>query len=78
MIFAKRGLSLDNGASWLLPRLVGMARAKEVALVRGHVERGGGSAIGLVNRVLPAVEIDAFVDDWAGKSGRRPAVWPYP
>src|SRR5580704_6048199 len=32
MIFSKRGLSLDNGASWLLPRLIGMARAKEVAL----------------------------------------------
>ena len=31
MIFAKRGLALDNGASWLLPRLVGLARAKEIA-----------------------------------------------
>ena len=39
MIFSKRGLSLDNGASWLLPRLVGMARAKEIALFGGHVER---------------------------------------
>ena len=29
MIFAQRALSLDNGASWLLPRLVGLARAKE-------------------------------------------------
>ena len=35
MIFAKRGLSLDNGASWLLPRLVGLARAKEIALFGG-------------------------------------------
>src|SRR3974390_2540302 len=30
-IFAKRGLSLDFGASWLLPRLIGLHRAKELA-----------------------------------------------
>ena len=35
MIFAKRSLSLDNGASWLLPRLVGLARAKEIAFFGG-------------------------------------------
>jgi 2-(1,2-epoxy-1,2-dihydrophenyl)acetyl-CoA isomerase len=32
MIFSRRGLSMDKGASWLLPRLIGMARAYEVAL----------------------------------------------
>ena len=42
MIFAKRGLALDNGASWLLPRLVGLARAKEIAALRRYVERRGG------------------------------------
>ncbi len=65
MIFAKRGLSLDNGASWLLPRLVGMARAKEIALFGGMWSGEEAAAIGLVNRVLPAAELDAFVDDWA-------------
>ena len=41
MIFAKRGLSLDNGASWLLPRLVGMARRQRDRAFWGHVERRG-------------------------------------
>jgi enoyl-CoA hydratase/carnithine racemase len=65
MIFAKRGLSLDNGASWLLPRLVGLARAKEIALFGGMWTGEEALAMGLINRVLPLDEIDAFVDDWA-------------
>jgi len=65
MIFSKRGLALDNGASWLLPRLVGLARAKEIALFGGMWSGEEAAAMGLVNRVLPADEVDAFVDDWA-------------
>ena len=65
MIFAKRGLSLDNGASWLLPRLVGLARAKEIALFGGMWSGEEAAAIGLVNRALPLDELDAFVDNWA-------------
>jgi 2-(1,2-epoxy-1,2-dihydrophenyl)acetyl-CoA isomerase len=67
MIFSKRGLSLDNGASWLLPRLVGMARAKEIALFGDMWSGEDALAIGLVNRVLPVDEIDAFVEEWARK-----------
>ena len=65
MIFAKRGLSLDNGASWLLPRLVGLARAKEIALFGGMWSGTEAASIGLVNRALPTDQLDAFVDDWA-------------
>jgi enoyl-CoA hydratase/carnithine racemase len=65
MIFSKRGLSLDNGASWLLPRLVGMAKAKEIALFGGMWTGAQAVEIGLANRVLPPDEVDAFVDDWA-------------
>ena len=72
MIFSKRGLSLDNGASWLLPRLVGMARAKEIALFGGMWTGHEALAIGLVNRVLPADELDAFVDDWAATLAAGP------
>ena len=65
MIFARRGLSLDNGASWLLPRLVGLARAKEIALFGGMWSGVEAAEMGLVNRALPVEELDAFVDDWA-------------
>jgi enoyl-CoA hydratase/carnithine racemase len=65
MIFSRRGLSLDNGASYLLPRLVGMARAKEMALFGGMWSGEEALAIGLINRVIPVAELDAFVEDWA-------------
>lgn len=72
MIFAKRSLSLDNGASWLLPRLVGMARAKEIALFGGMWSGQEAAGIGLVNRVLPVDELDAFVDEWAATLAAGP------
>jgi enoyl-CoA hydratase/carnithine racemase len=72
MIFSRRGLSLDNGASYLLPRLVGMARAKEIALFGGMWSGEDALAIGLVNRVLPVAELDAFVDEWATKLAAGP------
>jgi 2-(1,2-epoxy-1,2-dihydrophenyl)acetyl-CoA isomerase len=65
LIFSRRGLSLDNGASWLLPRLVGMARAKEMALFGGMWSGQEALDLGLVNRVIPVGELDAFVDGWA-------------
>lgn len=64
-IFARRGLSLDGGISWLLPRLVGLHRARELAYFGDMLTAADAAALGLVNRVLPEAEIDAFVDDWA-------------
>ncbi len=65
MIFSRRGLSLDNGASWLLPRLVGLAKAKEIALFGGMWSGQEALEAGLINRVLAQSELDAFVADWA-------------
>ena len=52
-IFAKRGLSVDFGASWLLPRLIGLHRAKEVALFADILTAAEAAEFGLVNRVVP-------------------------
>jgi len=72
MIFSRRGLSLDNGGSYLLPRLVGMARAKEIALFGGMYSAEEALAIGLINRVMPADELDGFVDNWAATLAAGP------
>ena len=64
-IFARRGLTIDFGGSWLLPRLVGLHKAKELALMAEIISAEEAERIGIVNRVVPAGEIDAFVDDWA-------------
>jgi 2-(1,2-epoxy-1,2-dihydrophenyl)acetyl-CoA isomerase len=65
-------MSLDLGASWLLPRRVGAARAKELAFFADMVEAGEALRLGLVNRVVPPGELDAAVDDWARRLADGP------
>ena len=62
-IFARRGLSLDFGGSWLLPRQVGMHRAKELALLTEVIDAAEADRIGLVNRVVPDEDLDGAVAD---------------
>jgi 2-(1,2-epoxy-1,2-dihydrophenyl)acetyl-CoA isomerase len=73
-IFARRGLSLDFGGSWLLPRLVGLHRAKELAFFADIISAKEAEAMGLVNRVVPAGELDAFVDDWSKRLAAGPPI----
>jgi 2-(1,2-epoxy-1,2-dihydrophenyl)acetyl-CoA isomerase len=71
-IFVKRGLALDFGASWLLPRLIGLHRAKELAFLADIIDAEAAAGLGLVNRVLPADQLDGFVDDWARRLAEGP------
>ena len=73
-IFARRGLSLDFGGSWLLPRRIGMHRAKELALLAEIISANDALEMGLINRVLPDGEVDAFVDHWARKLAAGPPI----
>src|SRR5262249_25131992 len=71
-IFAKRGLALDGGNSWLLPRRVGLNKAKQLAFCACTLGAGAAGARGLVNGGVPAEELDALAEDW----GRRLASGP--
>ena len=48
------GLTITNGGTYFLPRLVGMARAREMAFLGEQVEAEAARQMGLVNRVVPA------------------------
>jgi len=74
MIFAKRGLALDGGASWLLPRLVPLHKAKEIAFFGDILSAQDAEDFGLVNRVVPDTELDGFVDDWAARLAAGPPI----
>ena len=71
-IFAKRGLALDFGGTWLLPRLVGLHRAKELAFFADVISAAEAERIGLVNRVVPQAELDAFVTEWSRRIAGGP------
>jgi 2-(1,2-epoxy-1,2-dihydrophenyl)acetyl-CoA isomerase len=58
-IFAKRGLSMDFGTSWFLRQRVGAHVAKELAFTARIVSGTEAHALGLVNAVVPADELDA-------------------
>jgi 2-(1,2-epoxy-1,2-dihydrophenyl)acetyl-CoA isomerase len=71
-LFVRRGLSVDFGGSWLLPRLIGMHRAKELAFFGDIISAKEAADLGLVNRVVPAAQLDAFVADWADRLAAGP------
>jgi enoyl-CoA hydratase/carnithine racemase len=62
-IFVRRALSIDFAGSYLLPRLVGMRKAKELALLAEMIPADEAERIGLVNRVVPADQLEAAVTD---------------
>ena len=69
-IFAKRGLTVDFGGSWLLPRLIGLHRAKELAFFGDVIPASEAERMGLLNRVVAEDELDGFVADWAERLAR--------
>jgi enoyl-CoA hydratase/carnithine racemase len=73
-IFSKRGLSVDLGGSWLLPKLVGLQQAKRLVLLAEMIDAAEAHALGLVTWVKQADEIDAFVADLAGRLAEGPPV----
>jgi 2-(1,2-epoxy-1,2-dihydrophenyl)acetyl-CoA isomerase len=56
-VFGRVGLVPDTGSSWLLPRLVGYARAAEMVFGADPVDATTAERIGLVNRVVPADQL---------------------
>jgi 2-(1,2-epoxy-1,2-dihydrophenyl)acetyl-CoA isomerase len=73
-IFARRGLSLDFGGSWLLPRLVGLHKAKELVFLADILSAAEAEHVGIVNRVVPAAELDTEVDMLALRIAKQPPV----
>ena len=56
-VFCKIGLAVDGGGTWLLPRLIGMARAKELVFTGEIIDAAEAHRIGMINRVVPSAEL---------------------
>lgn len=57
--YARIGASCDGSSSWSLPRVVGLRRAMEIALLAETLDAATALSFGLVNRVVPAADLDA-------------------
>ncbi|WP_137294460.1 enoyl-CoA hydratase/isomerase family protein [Nocardioides dongxiaopingii] len=73
-IFVRRGLSVDFGGSWLLPRLVGMHRAKEMVLLGAMLEASTLHELGVVREVVAPADLDAAVDSLAQRLVAGPPI----
>jgi 2-(1,2-epoxy-1,2-dihydrophenyl)acetyl-CoA isomerase len=70
--FARRGLVADGLGTWLLPRLVGLMRARELILLAEDIPAGRALEIGLITRVVPNDDLDATVDELALRIAEGP------
>ncbi|MFN2576725.1 MAG: enoyl-CoA hydratase family protein [Pyrinomonadaceae bacterium] len=74
-IFVKVGLAgTDMGATYLLPRVVGLAKATELLMTGDFVEAGEAERIGLYNRVVPGDELQRVTREFAEKLASGPAL----
>jgi len=71
-VFVRRGLVPDGAGAWLLPRLIGLQKAKEMMFFGDAVPAGEAEKLGLVNRVVPADELEKVAAEWAARLATGP------
>lgn len=71
-VFVDRGIVPDAGAAYIVTRLVGPQRAKELFFLGDRVDAQQALQLGLVNRVVSDGEFAATVDDLAGRLAAKP------
>jgi 2-(1,2-epoxy-1,2-dihydrophenyl)acetyl-CoA isomerase len=75
-VFVRRGITPDGGGAYLLPRMVGLHKAKELVFFGDDCPAEEAARIGLVNKVVPPEELEATAAEWAGRlaTGPTPAI----
>ena len=71
-VFVRRGLALDGAGAYLLPRLVGLSKAKELVFFGDDLPAEEAMRIGLVNKVVPGDQLAAAAREWATRLAQGP------
>ena len=72
--FTKRGFTPDSGGTWLLPRLVGVARAKELLMLGRELSGAEAAEWGLIYRAAERDDVDQAADDVVAQLAAGPTV----
>ena len=72
--FTRRGFTPDSGASWLMPRLVGLARARRMLLLGEKVTGATAAEWGLIHEAVPEAELDARAQALVASLAQGPTV----
>lgn len=70
--FVLRGIVVDAGGAYLLPRRIGIQRAKELAMLGDKLPAQDAFALGLVNRVVPAEDLASTAQEFAARLAAAP------
>lgn len=73
-IFAQRGLVVDLGGLFLLPRLVGLHKAKEIAFFAEKIDGPQAVELGLANKCVPPAQLMQAAQEWAKRLAEGPTV----
>src|SRR5262245_32256659 len=71
-VFVRRGIAVDAGGAFLLPRHVGLHKAKELVFFGDDLTAADAERLGLVNKVVPAAELEGAARDWAERLAKGP------
>ncbi|HTZ08878.1 MAG TPA: enoyl-CoA hydratase-related protein [Acidimicrobiales bacterium] len=71
-VFVRRGISPDGGGAYLLPRLIGLQKAKELVFFGDDLPAEEAARLGLVNRVVPRDQLEATAAELAGRLAAGP------
>lgn len=74
LAFSRIGLIPDSGTNWFLPRVVGYARAYEMAVTADRVPASQALEWGMVNRVVPADQLQEITAAWARRLADGPTL----
>jgi len=73
-VFVRRGLCVDAGGAFLLPRLVGLQRAKELVFFGDDLSAEQAERWGLVNRVVAPADLEPTARQWAERLAQGPTL----
>jgi 2-(1,2-epoxy-1,2-dihydrophenyl)acetyl-CoA isomerase len=71
-VFVRRGITPDGGGAYMLPRLIGMQKAKELIFFGDDIRATEAERLGLVNRVVPQAELETAATEWAERLAESP------